>query len=226
MNLILHYWFLAPSLCIALATAYFTYRVLIGYVNTPEKAVKQAYGARAAYVLGRINKSNGICDCNSVGVRIGVLSPPCDYCKGLQTAAPKEVEANPLVVERLVLGQTAAPKEDDSFNLAASVTETVSVSNFPVTGTVSVNNLPNDKSCNIDGEWVFEKYRYDNTWRCKKGEDKGNVGRGYIDLDKIIAHFPKHKYTWDIQDMLNGEHLLTIRSRKDYFGAKNNINYC
>lgn len=122
MNLILHYWFLAPSLCIALATAYFTYRVLIGYVNTPERAVKRAYEARAGYVLGRINKKNGVCECNSVGVRIGVLSPPCDYCKGVKAGAPKEIDENTLVVERLVLGQTAAPKEDDSFNLAASVT--------------------------------------------------------------------------------------------------------
>lgn len=106
MNLILHYWFLAPSFCIALATAYFTYRVLLGYVNTPEKAVRQAYEARASYVLGRINKKNGVCECNSVGVRIGVLSPTCDYCKGLKAGAPKEVEENPLQVSRFVLCRT------------------------------------------------------------------------------------------------------------------------
>lgn len=106
MNLILHYWYFAPSFYIALAAAYFAYRVLAGYVNTPEKAVKQAYEARAGYVLGRINKKNGVCECNSVGVRIGVLSPPCDYCKGLKAGAPKEVEVNPLEISLPLMWQT------------------------------------------------------------------------------------------------------------------------
>lgn len=364
MNLILHYWFLAPSLCIALATAYFTYRVLIGYVSTPERAVKRAYEARVSYVLGRINKNNErsitentqkkIIDFLDVKIENAESVSEGYYLNEIKNnyiqtgvletrfyPTPKEVEVN-LLEAIPALGQTdddldlyewtmrnvyqlpPSPKPtayeilgksyaqlinlpgtpacyvDKSYNMEGSwifepdavgfltctqkpkncndfcgvFTEQEIRLKFPkykyeciplgkINGRVSLlgfvsredyfaplngrRNSPLatepehrihehrivlaepesdiiDKSCNVEGVWVFEKYRGYDRWRCKEGRDKGNVGGGYIDLDLIIAHFPKHKYTWDKQDMLNGEHLWTITSRKDYFGAKNGRN--
>ena len=202
--MILHYWYLAPSFCIVLATIYFAYRVLLGYVNTPEKALAGVIRERREYVLGRINQNRVMAFSpkesaenafdedyyywmleNVYGLNVE-REPISGGDKGT-ASLPKELDENPLEVKRLTL--------------APSKPQPVIV----------------DKSCNVEGVWIFEKWKNDDTWHCLRGEDIGGVGSGYVDMTLIIAHFHKHKYTWERQDMLSGEHLLTIKSRKDYF---------
>lgn len=82
---------------VTLPTAYFCYRVLIGYFNTPQKILNRVLKQKQEFVYRRANYLRRVCMCDERAARLGINTPPCDYCKGL-ILGEKEAEVDCVLI--------------------------------------------------------------------------------------------------------------------------------